>query len=632
LLQSLLGVGTRAAAPALIDAADLDPTLPPQLGEFLARANDAVSRGKPAGALAQLALAREAFEESPWPVLLEALIDEREGRAEEAGRAYARAAALDAAVARDDTLAQHFHTRGLIHLRDERIPAARRCFELAHRLLPGAPGPLDMLGYAGYFEGDVDAARSDYDRALAVAAPNERGILRINRLIDTLPQIFSSLAEVDSAREAFSGELEALLSSPPSVPDPLASVHRTVFYLGYQGRNDRDLNAKVARLFLQCCPALARIAAHVRTSVDPVPRPRVGFVSMNLNRHSVGAWYNGLVRLVIESARFDCVLFTYRGDVDPALRSAAEVHGRHVFLEATLGGAREQIEACRLDMLIYTDVGMHPFPYFLSFARLAPVQALLVGHPCTSGVPALDYFVSNVHQDHEAAQAHYGERLVRLPTIPVYVEKTAPPTEPMTRAECGWSDAARIYLCPMMLQKLHPDFDWALGEILRRDPRAQIVLFGSVQRPLWDRQLERRFRKALPDCADRIVFRAFAPREELLNLLMQADCVLDTFHFSGGVTTYIALSLGVPVVTLPGDLFRSRMTAGIYAQAGITGCTARSREHYVELALELARNRDLRAQISAKIVAAQPLIFETREAAGVLMDWIAAAVAGGAPL
>ena len=68
------------------------------------------------------------------------------------------------------------------------------------------------------------------------------------------------------------------------------------------------------------------------------------------------------------------------------------------------------------------------------------------------------------------------------------------------------------------------------------------------------------------------------------------------------------------------------MTAGIYAHAGITGCTARSREHYVELALELARNRELRAEISAKIVAAQPRIFETREAAAVLMDWIESVV------
>ena len=348
---------------------------------------------------------------------------------------------------------------------------------------------------------------------------------------------------------------------------------------------------------------------------------------MFLTRHSVGVWYSGLVRLVFESGRFDCVLFTYDGKVDETLKTAAETHGRHVYLDGALDPARAQIEACGLDLLVYTDVGMHPFLYFLSFARLAPVQALLVGHPCTSGVPALDYFISNVHQDGEGARAHYSERLVRLPTIPVYVEKTALPARRMSRAECGWSDESRIYLCPMMLQKIHPEFDWALAEILRRDPQAEVVLFGSSERPVWDEQLQRRFTAAMPDVAERIDFRPFARQEEFLNLLLQADCVLDPFHFSGGVTTYIALSLGVPVITLPGELFRSRMTAGMYAQAGITVCTARSREHYVELALEFARDPRLRSATSAQIVAAHPRLFETRDAAGAFMDWIGTAVA-----
>ena len=113
------------------------------------------------------------------------------------------------------------------------------------------------------------------------------------------------------------------------------------------------------------------------------------------------------------------------------------------FLDRALANAREQIADSRLDLLVYTDVGAHPFLYFLSFARLAPIQALLVGHPCTSGVPAIDYFVSNVHQDHEDAQAHYSERLARLPVIPVYVEKNAPPTIRMSRVQCGWSDESR---------------------------------------------------------------------------------------------------------------------------------------------------------------------------------------------
>jgi predicted O-linked N-acetylglucosamine transferase (SPINDLY family) len=62
---------------------------------------------------------------------------------------------------------------------------------------------------------------------------------------------------------------------------------------------------------------------------------------------------------------------------------------------------------------------MDPFLYFLAFGRLAPLQVLLAGHPSTSGIPAIDCVVSNLHQDGEGAQDHYTERPVRLPEIAV---------------------------------------------------------------------------------------------------------------------------------------------------------------------------------------------------------------------
>ena len=268
LLRSLLGTAPRNAA-TLIPDADLDPALPADMRGFLARANDAAGRGDLDAALDRLARARKTFPESPWPALVQALVEERRNRPEDAARRYTEAALLDAAGARTDSVAQHFYTRGLVHLGERRIPSARQCLELAHRLSPEASAPLGMLGYAGYFDGNIEASRRDYNRALAVARPHERGVLRINRMIDTLPQIFSSCAEVDESRRAFSQELDALLSAPPPVPDPLAAIHRTVFYLCYQGRNDREINSRLARLFLQSCPGLGRVAAHAAARGKP---------------------------------------------------------------------------------------------------------------------------------------------------------------------------------------------------------------------------------------------------------------------------------------------------------------------------------------------------------------------------
>jgi len=614
-----------AAAIELVPVADLPPDADPALVGAMRAAHAALARDAVRAAAvvgkASVRLPRDALAQAMHGVFLE-----RAGDAAAAAGAFAAARQAEAGRPVEATVAHHFFARGIHYLNAGDPGPAEVCLHLAHRLLPHAAAPLEMLGLAGYLSGDTGAARARFDEARARATTAERGALELNRLIDTLPQVGPSSAALAESRAWFESELGRLLHQPPSIPDPLAAIHRTPFFLCYQGRNDRAANAGLAALLLRTSPGLGYVAPDVHARPPRAGGKRVvGFVSAHLGRHSVGVWYRELVRLVIEDERFETILFTYGDDLDAGLRAAAEARGARVPLGTTLEEARARVAARRPDVLLYTDIGIHPFLYFLAFSRLAPVQALLIGHPCTSGIPAIDYFLSNVFQDGEGAQAHYTERLVQLPQIAVYVERTAPPAEPLSRAALGWSDDTRYYVCPMMLQKLHPDFDDALAELLRRDPHGEVVLFADTARPLWQRQLEERFARTMPAVADRVAFRPFAPKHEFLSLLLAADCVLDPFHFSGGVTSYAALSLGVPLVTFPGELFRSRMTAGMYRQAGVTDCIARSPAHFVELALAFAADPAARDAFRARILAAHPALFANRRAVHGLEDWIATA-------
>ena len=612
--------GAARAGSAFFHVGDLPLPDDAGLRDALLAACAAAGQGGESAARALSRLIRKRNPQQPLTYALLGALLERAGKDADARESYAAARRLDAG----GSLALHLLNRGRHYLNLNAAAQAERCLLLAHRLQPGAAAPLEMLGFAAYVSGDTESARTWYDRALVCATPEEAGAIAINRLINTIPQIAGSAQAIDASRERFAQDLDALQGDPPVLVDPLAQVNRTAFFLTFQGRDDRELNVRLAELFLRACPALGHVAAHAAGPLAVSGRkPRVGFVSMNLGRQSVGVWYRSLVRLIIESERFDCVLFTSGPDLDGPLAAAAALRDCHVRLDGTLEQARARIGAATLDLLIHTDVGMHPFPYFLAFSRLAPVQALLVGHPDTSGIPALDYFVSNVFQDSAAAQIHYSERLVRLSRIPVLVEAIAPPASPLARHALGLADGMRYYLCPMMLQKMHPDFDSAIAAILRRDPQGELILFADRERPLWQTRLEDRFAGAMPDVADRIVFRPFARLEEFRSLLIEADCVLDPFHFSGGVTTHTALALGVPVITLGGELFRASMTAGIYAQAGIADCVATSREQYVELALGFAADRERRARVRAKIIAGHARIFDTRDAAEVFGDWIA---------
>lgn len=623
LIARLLRRGRAAGPPPpFFSAADL-----PEGALACAEACGLVAAGDVAGARRRLGdRAGIAGSDGALAATLLAALDEAAGDERSAQRRFAALPPTEA-----EALALHFINRGRALLNANRHGPAERCLQLSMRLAPGAHLPAEMLGMAGYLSGDAGAARLWYDQAMERVGDEERGALAINRLINTLPQVAADVREFAAARAWFDAELARLATSPPRLDDPLAQINRTVFHLSYQGEDDRTLLERLAALFLAAAPSLGQ--DRVRPGRPPRAageRLRVGVLSLYLGRHSVGAWYRELVRLMIEGGRHEVILITAGDGVDARLEEAARSHGAHVELAFDLESARERVAALDLDLLVYTDVQMHPFPYFLAFARLAPVQALLVGHPSTSGIPALDWFVGNAFQDVPDAQAQYSERHARLPIIPVYVEPAVPPAPPATRAALGLPEDRRLYVCPAMLQKMHPDFDRAMAGILDADPHGEIVLFADRDRPAWQTRLETRFEETLGVHAARVRFRPFAPGEVFLSILLAADCVLDPYHFSGGVTTYIVLAMGAPLVTLPGRSFRSRMSAGILEQAGMTDGIAASHEDYVRRAVGFAADPVARADWRARVDAAHARIFRTAGAVGALEDWIESVARGPA--
>src|SRR6185437_8243427 len=82
--------------------------------------------------------------------------------------------------------------------------------------------------------------------------------------------------------------------------------------------------------------------------------------------------------------------------------------------------AVEQISQQAFDILLYADIGMDLLSYYLAFARLAPVQCTTWGHPVTSGISQIDYFISSQELEPADADSHYSEKLVKLSSPPTY--------------------------------------------------------------------------------------------------------------------------------------------------------------------------------------------------------------------
>jgi predicted O-linked N-acetylglucosamine transferase (SPINDLY family) len=257
---------------------------------------------------------------------------------------------------------------------------------------------------------------------------------------------------------------------------------------------------------------------------------------------------------------------------------------------------------------------MEPFSYLLAFARLAPIQLTSFGHPDTTGIPNVDYFVSSALYETKGAADHYTEQLVQIPDAGTlaYYYKPSPPTGPVARSEFGLPDDAPLYFCPQTLFKMHPDMDIVFLSILDRDPLAVIVLIEPVQVHM-RQALEKRWRDAGGKNLDRIRFVERMPHADYLRLMSCADVMLDTVHFNGQNTNLEAFALGIPVVTLPGVMQRERHTLGMYKAMDIEDfntCIASDPADYAQKAVEIANNADLRSTLRKLILDRSSTLYE----------------------
>ena len=366
-------------------------------------------------------------------------------------------------------------------------------------------------------------------------------------------------------------------------------------------------------------------------------------------------------------------------------------------LPLDLAAAREAIGGARLDVLVFTDIGLDVFSYYLAFARLAPVQCSFVfGHPVTSGLPTIDYAISSADFEGGAvagrAQRRFTERLVLLQgTLVMFARPEWPRRQPETTAsggdgngggggggdddnnggdsdhqdigsaattplpssattgrigrigrrrdryahgqatrrwrhDLGLDPDATVYVCPQSLFKIHPSMDALLLEVLRRDDQGVLVLVDSAARR-WRVPFLRRWRSSgwpapwLPAAEEgqaseggggggrarrrRVVVLESLPFDAFMRLLTVSDVMLDSSPMSGGVTSFEALHVGLPIVAAPPLSANSTcFTKAMYKRMGITDILARDGGDFVATAVRLGQDPHRRALLRERIMEA----------------------------
>jgi protein O-GlcNAc transferase len=242
----------------------------------------------------------------------------------------------------------------------------------------------------------------------------------------------------------------------------------------------------------------------------------------------------------------------------------------------------------------------------------------------------MDYFLSSELLDSPAAAEHYTEKLIRMPLTGTCYERPATPPERISKQSiAGVSTGNNLYACPQSLFKFHPDFDVILRRILEGDPAAVIV--GTEGRvPEWTARLRNRWKRTIPEADERILLLPTMPNDAFLNLLSASDVVLDPVHFGGGNSSYEALACGTPIVTLPGEFLRSRITAALYRRMGLESLVATSADDYVNRAVAWAGDHSQNESIRRQIRERADVLFENPDEVRCLEDTLQRLWAEGA--
>jgi predicted O-linked N-acetylglucosamine transferase (SPINDLY family) len=192
-----------------------------------------------------------------------------------------------------------------------------------------------------------------------------------------------------------------------------------------------------------------------------------------------------------------------------------------------------------------------------------------------------------------------------------YYQYPVSPSQPPTRKQLGLPEGKRLYACLQSLFKIHPEFDFVIGNILRKDPDGVLILLKAKHKH-WETLLLNRFERTIPDVKDRIYFIPSMQREQFVLLFQIADAVLDTIYISGGNTSLECFAFGVPVVTWASSYLPGRLTYGFYKLMGIMDCVAKDLANYVDIAVKLANDKGWHVDMKKKIERQSHLLFEDK--------------------
>jgi len=492
-------------------------------------------------------------------------------------------ASYDKAIALKPDYAEAFTNRGAALKQLKRLEEALASFDKALALNPNFADAFYNRGLTLRELNQFDKALASYEKTLAVKPDHARAF---SGIIDCLNNLCDWRHTTDIADDVI-----AHVSEKKSIISPLA-------LLGYSG--DPLLQLQCAKNFVD-----DRVPSPSRTLWTGTTwrhdKLRVAYLSADFRSHPVAY----LIAELFEQhdrSRFEIIGISFGVDDRSEMRKRL-VAAFDEFHDVRRKSDKEvakllsdlQIDVA-IDLMGYTqDSRPGIFAY-----RPAPIQVNYLGYPGTMGAEFIDYIITDKTVAPFEHQPFYTEKIVHLPDcFQVNDRKRKIAAQTPTREEAGLPAVGFVFCCFNNNWKITP----AIFDVWMR-------LLSEVQGSVWwlskanDAAVRnlRREADARGIDASRLIF---APRvlrlEDHLARHRLADLFLDTLPFNAHTTASDALWAGLPVLTCRGEAFAGRVAASLLHAIGVPELITSNLEEFQALALKLARDSALLAEIKAKL-------------------------------
>ncbi|WP_298375307.1 tetratricopeptide repeat protein [Azospirillum sp.] len=613
------------------------------------------------------ALLERAAERDPASALVQAnlaLVRQRQGRVAQATDHFRQA------LERDPQFALVWDALGQIRADSGRLAEAAALFQRQAALRPDDPAPFRRLGDIARRRGQSGAAErallwaetlepGDRDSGLTLAvlllagkkaAAAEQRLTALARRVPDDPVILYNLAQTlieQSDRDGALALLRRVAALAPDLGDPLHSLGALLTGLGFARLGSAWLEralrfgadranwhraAMLSILYVPGVDADRRFALHRRLEaafpplapplpfanrLDPDRRLRIGYLTSDLRAFQpIG---RNLLPLFENRDRegFEVIVYAHVLEPDATTeRFRALSDGWRDITGQDDSTVAARMRADGVDILVPLGIRFDNNRPHICHLRPAPVQISL-HDAATSGLSAIDYLITDRTMTPRHGAERFTERPLRLPSFYVAgIPADAPPPGPLPML----ADGVIRFGCFNNPAKISNETLRLWAKLMARIPQARLVLkyLDSYRSDLCVRRIRAALSAGGVDPSRLWADPAEAERPAThLARYSGIDIALDPFPFCGSTTTFEALVMGVPVITLPGDTMVSRWSASMLRALRLDGLVASCEDDYVTIAEALAsdpaRLSDLRATLRDRL-AASPLCDGRRRA------------------